>query len=102
VAQPGRYNKHVTLSKAPTTTPDSDGFFEDLSPRDWWCSIQPLDASVSDSTRMQAHRVEGRYHSGITVDTRIVYGTRQLFVKGVQDVDERHQTMVLFCEEAIA
>lgn len=100
MAQPGRYDKYVTLSKAPDETPDSDGFFEALSPAGWWCQMQPLEPTTSDGTRITAYRVEGRYHAGITVDTRMVYGTRELFVKGVQNVDEKNHTMVLYCEEA--
>ena len=102
MGRPGRYSKHVTLSRAPQTQPDSDGFFEALSPADWWCSIRPLTPAISDGTRVISSEVEGRYHSGITVDTRILYGTRELFVKGVQNVDEGNHTMLLFCEEVIA
>lgn len=97
----GRMNKWVTLSRAPQTTNDSDGFFEPLVPAGVWVAIEPLDATISDGTRIQASRVTMRYHSQVTVDTRILYGTRELFVKGVQDVNEAHNQMVLFCEEAI-
>jgi head-tail adaptor len=97
----GRMNRQVTLSRAPQSTPDSDGFFEALSPETVWCAIEPLDASVSDGTRIQASRVTMRYHDQVTVDTRIVYGTRELFVKGVQNVNDANRELVLFCEEAI-
>lgn len=101
VVRAGQLRKQVTLSRAPQTTPDSDGFFEALSPSTVWASIEPYDASVADGTRMQASRVVIRYHAQVTVDTRILYGTRELFVKGVQNVGELNREMVLFCEEAI-
>jgi head-tail adaptor len=97
--RPGRHRKHVTLSRSPQSSPDSDGFFEALSPPDWWISIEPLDPSVSDGTRILSYRVKGRYRSDVTVDTRIVYGTRELFVKGVQNVSEQNAELVLYCEE---
>lgn len=103
----GRMNRLVTLSRSPQTTPDSDGFFETLTPSTAWCAIEPLDASVSDSTRLQAHRVTMRHHAQVTVDTRIVYADpvlgrdRELFVKGVQNIGDANRELVLFCEEVI-
>lgn len=96
----GRMNRQVTLSRSPQATDDSDGFFEALSPETVWARIQPL--SPSDNGRTQQHLVTIRYHSQVTMDTRIVYGTRELFVKGVQNVDERNAEMQLLCEEVIA
>lgn len=101
----GRYNRYVTLSRSPQTTGDSDGFFEDLSPPDWWCLIQPNGAS---SERTTEHAVEGRYRPDITIDTRIVYEdptkptgktTRSLYVRSVVNVNEANQTMRLVAEE---
>jgi head-tail adaptor len=99
--RPGRHDKLVTLSRAPRVTDDADGFFEALSPSSWWCSVEPLDPSVSDGTRLLSHRVSGRYRSDITIDTKIRYGSRDLFVKGVQNVGEQNRELILFCEEAV-
>ena len=96
--RPGRMNKRITLSRAPQTTPDSDGFFEDLTPSSWWAQIEPLDPVVSDGTRTSAYRVTMRYHPQVTVDTRILFGTREIFVKGVQNVDEKNAELRLYCE----
>jgi head-tail adaptor len=95
----GRMNKYVALSRCPQTTPDSDGFFDALSPEYAWASIEPLEPIAADGTRVTAYRVVMRYHPQVTMDTRIVYGTRELFVKGVQNVAERGSDMVLYCEE---
>jgi head-tail adaptor len=99
--RPGRLDKWVTLSKAPDTTPDSDGFFEALSPAGVWASIEPFPPLEADGERTQAHTVLIRYHSGVTMDTRVLYGTRELFVKGVQNISEKGAWMRLHCEEVI-
>jgi SPP1 family predicted phage head-tail adaptor len=92
-------DKWVTLQRHPTTTPDSDGFFENLDPSGVWAHIQPLPAQ--DDGRVRGHNVTIRYHSQMTVDCVVNYGSRQLFVKGVQDVDEQGAEMRLYCEEVI-
>lgn len=100
--RPGRHDKLVTLARSPVAPGDSDGFWEDLTPAQWWVSIEPLDPSISDGTRLLAHRVKGRYRSDVSIDTRIAYGSRHLFVKGFQNVGEQGVEMVLYCEEAVA
>lgn len=95
------YRHLVSLSRAPQTSGDSDGFFEDLSPSTVWASIEPVNPASADGTRMQGHYVTMRYHPEVTIDTRIVYGSRELFVRGVQNVDERNRELRLYCEEAL-
>jgi head-tail adaptor len=105
--RPGRHNRYVSLSRAPQTTPDSDGFFEPLSPANWWVSIEPMESAIGDGTRMIASRVTMRFHPQVTVDTRIVYAdpvlgrNRDLFVKGVQNIADANRELVCFCEEVI-
>ena len=99
--RPGLLNKQVTLSRSPQESGDDDGFFEPLDPETVWAGIEPFDASVSDSTRTHASRVTIRYHPQVTLDTRILYGTRELFVRGVQNIGEKNHEMVLFCEEVV-
>jgi head-tail adaptor len=102
LVRPGRHDKLVTLHRSPQVTDDNDGFWEALTPASWWISVEPLDPSVSgDGSRIQSHRVRGRYRADVTVDTRITYGTRELFVKGVQNIGEQNVEIVLYCEEAI-
>lgn len=95
--QAGLLNRRVSLSRTPQTTPDSDGFWEPLSPEYVWASIQP--APPSDDGRVITHLVTIRYHAQVTVDTRILYGTRELFVKGVQNVNDQNVEMLLQCQE---
>ena len=101
----GRYGIWVTLSQSPQVTDDSDGFFEALDPVGAWASIRP---QLADNGRTISHVVEMRWHPQVTIDTRIVYEdvnkptgktTRELFVKGVQNLEEENSTLVLLCEE---
>lgn len=92
----------VTLSRSPKKTDDDDGFFEPLSPPRMWASIQPQ-GPFADG-RNVAHLVTMRYHPGVTMDTRITYGSnpgRELFVRGVQVIDDANVEMRLLCEEII-
>src|SRR5262245_2521249 len=93
----GRYNKYVTLSQSPQISGDSDGFFEDLSPNWSWCAIQPAGA-LSD-TRSITHNVEMPFHAGVTLDTRLLYSGRALFVRSVINVNEEDTILRLVCEE---
>ncbi len=95
----GRLNKWVTLSRSPELSGDSDGFFAPLDPEGVWASIEPL--SPSENGRSLAHLVTIRFHDQVTMDTRITYGTRQLYVKGFQNVMERDTELRLICEEIV-
>jgi head-tail adaptor len=102
----------VTLSRSPQETDDSDGYFEPLSPSEWWASIQPLSPGSGEGRAVQ-HQVAMRWHPQVTMDTRIVYldpyrktdanptGQRELFVRGFQNVNERNEKLYLLCEEII-
>jgi len=95
----GLRDKLVGLANATRTTPDSDGMYSDLSPATVWASIEPLTPQNTD--RLVTSLVTMPYHSGVSVDTRITYGTRELFVKGVQHVSERGVELRLLCEEVL-
>ncbi len=97
--RPGRLNRQVSLARQPITTNDSDGFYEDLDPATVWARIQPLQPSENGRTIQSLVTI--RYHAQVTMDTRIRYGTRELFVKGFQNPDDTGAEMSLFCEEAV-
>lgn len=96
----GRHNKPVTLFKTPETTPDSDGYFEALVPSAWWAAIEPL-APGTNGTHSITHLVTMRYHPQVGLDTCVFYGTRQLFVRGLQNVSEDDRELRLLCEEVL-
>jgi len=99
----GRFSKCVRLSRSPQTSGDSDGYFEDLSPPDWWCAMQAQ--GPTGEGRGMEFLITGRWHPQITMDTRIVYSDpvlkrdRQFFVRSYQNVDERNKELQLICEE---
>jgi head-tail adaptor len=95
----GRLTKWVTLANQPDQPDDADGFFEALDPAGVWAGIRPL-PPAADGRTLQ-HEVEMRYHPQVTMDTRILYGTRELFVKGFQNVDDRNVELRLLCEEVV-
>ena len=87
-------NKRVTLQRTPKE--DNTSGFEDLSPSQVWAYIQPLGAI---GERLHQHKVVIRYHPEVTIDSRIVYGDRALYVRSVQNIDEENVSMELLCEE---
>lgn len=95
----GNLDRWVTLSRSPQVTDDADGFFEALSPAGVWAAIEPQGPS-GDGRTVQS-LVTIRYHAQVTMDTRILYGTRELFVKGFQNVAEQFVEMRLICEETV-
>ena len=91
----GILNKRVSLYRAPDEgTPVGDA----LSPRDVWAQIENQGAS---GERVISHLVTIRYHSEVTIDTMLLYGTRQIFVRSVQNVNEDNDEMRLICEEIV-
>jgi hypothetical protein len=98
-----QHNRLVSLFRSPQTSGDSNGFFEALTPPTAWCSIQPV-FGVSDG-RSRESVVEMRFHPQVTIDTKLSFydgallRTRELFVRGVQHVDEAHDLIRLACEE---
>jgi hypothetical protein len=71
-----------------------------LDPVDWDCAIQSAAGQVVDG--LAAFFVRGRYHPGITLETRIIFEGRTLQVQSITDIDERHTDLVLMCVEVVA
>lgn len=67
-------------------------------PSDLWVRLLPA-APGSFDERVNSFTVEAPYHAQVDTFTVLTYEGRQLFVKGVQNVDEKNVDMVLFCEE---
>ena len=70
-----------------------------------WANVQPAPAAgvegvIAGAERVPlTHTVTTRYRSGITAKHRLKYGTRYLYVTGIQNVGERNREIVLACEE---
>jgi hypothetical protein len=65
------------------------------------CAIRPASPGPFDEQKI-THVVEMRYQPNIGFNTRITHDDRQLYVRGMQDVDEAHRMLVLLCEEVRA
>lgn len=91
MASAGQRRHYVTLttrSKNPVT----------FTPPDLWVRLVPAAPGALDE-RVNVFTVDAPYHAQVDTHTVLNYGTRQLLVKGVQNVDEENVDMVLFCEE---
>jgi len=73
--------------------------YTELFPSPVHASIQPLAPGTSTDDRTITHQVTIRYHPLVTLDCYLLYGTRKLFIRGIQNVDERNVQLTLLCEE---
>lgn len=66
-------------------------------------SIVPVRSSERQASAANqaeiSHRVTIRYRSDVTADMRIYYGTRQLAINGIRDINERHEWLEITCLE---
>jgi hypothetical protein len=71
-----------------------------IDPPTWYCSLEPATAQVADG--QAAYLVKGRYHGGVTLETRLLFEGRTLQIQSVADVGERHRELVCFAVEVVA
>lgn len=106
----GAFTHRVSLDVSGTPVPDGDGGFTvpwtALTPSPVWAAIAP--ATVKNLERVAAtvvgiatHLVTIRYHSGVTLSTRVTYGVRVFTVLGIQNQDERNIEQTLLCAEVV-
>src|SRR5262245_21348357 len=91
--------------------PDGDGGWTQgwgpLTPPEVWGSVRP--ASLADlervvagaTTATQPSIVRCEYHPGVTVRTRVKFGTRTLNVVNVVNEAERNVALTLVCDEDV-
>lgn len=106
----GQLRQRVDVQN-PSRSADGDGGYTDTwaaaSPASMWARVEP--ATASNVERLVGNTIEAavshivtmRYHAGVTTTTRLTQGNRTLAVRGVQDVDWRHEWLVCACEELI-
>src|SRR5262252_5553086 len=97
----GQYRHVVTLENPGDPIPDGDGGYIEtwapLDPASWHCSITPATVRpriaewIASGTVLAkaTHLVRGRYHAGITIETRVLFRGRRLNVIYVGNSDER-------------
>jgi SPP1 family predicted phage head-tail adaptor len=112
MATRGQKRHMVTLQNPGADVPDADGGYTQtwtaLSPSPVYAEIKP--ATARDLERVTANAVQSTathlvsidYHSGVTTETRVGFGTRVLQVTSVQNPDERNIELLLVCTEVVA
>lgn len=107
----GFYRHLVRLQDPGDPMPDAEGnpvaTWMDLIPATWWVSINP--ATARDLERVTAgtvlstasHVIRGKFHPGVTTQTRILFGTRTFNVTGVSNPEERNIEMILTAVEIV-
>lgn len=108
----GQYRHRVTLEGPGAAVPDGEGGwtegFGPLDPPVWDCSIQPASArdleSIGAGTVLSqaTHVIKGRYHAGITTQSRLLFESRTFNVVYLANRDERDIESNLVCAEVIA
>ena len=103
--------RHRVVVETPTPTSDGDGGYSDsyaaAGPSPVWASIEPATAAVSEQqvgNRIETaitHVITMRWHTGVTTRTRLSFGSRRFFVRGLQKVHEIGEWLVCSCEEFI-
>lgn len=107
----GAYRHRVTLDEPGPPISDPDGgwiaTWTPLDPPTWNCSItQPaartLESLGAGSVEAQAtHMLVGRYHPGITTQTRVTFEGRTFNVLYVANKDERDVESDVVCSEVV-
>jgi head-tail adaptor len=95
VVNPGDYRHWVDLDD-----PVPDGSPVTFSPARIKAAIKPVSPGAFDEQKV-TDIVEVRYHPQITFNTRLIHRGRSLYVRGIQNHDERGRYMTLLCEEVV-
>ena len=112
MAAPLGARRHIVDLAAPATVLDPDGGFHEtwapLTPARWACRMRPAGPADQERTRAgtvtgtATHVMEGWFHPGITLTTRITLGPRIFAVVYIGNVDERSVVMELLTAERAA
>lgn len=103
--------RHRVRLENPTLTTDGDGGYTAvwslLTPGVAWASVEPATAQRMERfganavTANASHVVEMPYHSGVTIQTRLIFNGRVLTVVGLQNPAERNIDLILACTEQL-
>lgn len=100
--------RHRVTLQTPTSTEETGGggYTETwANTASLWANVQPASASATEGVLGAVerapitHTVSLRYRTDVTMRCRLKFGTRNLYVTGFQNVDERNRELVLSCEE---
>ena len=70
-----------------------------------WAAIDPVSGkefyAAQQSQSTVSHKVRCRYQSGLTTAMRIKYGRRLFKILSIIDWEERHESLLIMCQEAV-
>lgn len=100
----GRLRHRVTVEQVTRTTDGQGGWTEA------WGTLATVRAGVEplrgqerfEAQKLNArisHKVVIRFLSGVTAAHRVKFGDRYLTIEGVVNINEKNQTMELYCSE---
>lgn len=102
----GERRQRVALQSITARVASGDGYTDTWTTyATVWAAVRP--APVSGTERQVAntlqvpitHVVELDYRSDLETKHRVLYGSRRLYIRGVENQDERNITYALSCEE---
>jgi SPP1 family predicted phage head-tail adaptor len=102
----GTYRERAAIQEL-TRTRDNQGGWADswatISNGTVWARISPLSGAVElhgqGQKQVGRYEVEIRYRSGLTINHRILWGSRVLRITGITDPKSMHEKLLLTCEE---
>lgn len=107
----GSYRHRITLEGPSDPVPDGEGGWTEgwapLTPATWDCSIQAasqrdLESIGAGTVLAQAtHVVKGRYHAGVTTESKLHFEGRTFNVIFLANRDERDIELNLVCAEVV-
>lgn len=69
------------------------------------CRVIPMTGNELESAQQilakVSHRIDARWHAGITPDMRVSYGTRYLDIGAIVNINELSREMQLYCIERV-
>lgn len=105
---PGELRHRITI-ESQTSTKNSYG--EIIKTGSWetyrstWAAIKPIDGkqffAVETVNSELTHEIKFRYHSGITPDMRVKFGSRYFEVLTVINSNESNAELKLMCRELV-
>jgi SPP1 family predicted phage head-tail adaptor len=103
----GSMSKRVTI-RSKTQISDGAGGWKDswVEVATVWASVEPLSGNeFFKAQQLQysiSHKVTIRYKAGITPKMDILYHGREFDIQNVIDPKERHEQLVLLCQERLS
>ena len=102
----GRLDKRVTLQSATIARDDNGQPIETFSTvAEIWAAIDPIRGreffSAQQVSADTTHRLTIRYRAGVSVQNRILYGSRVFRIESVINPLERSERLELMCVETL-